>query len=118
MEIQIPFQEQFKDAMLTGTKTKTSRTKKYGTIGDKFKAFGAEFIIVNQEEEKLQYVADHYYKDEGFERPEQFINIWVELHPRKGWDPNQKVWVHEFMRMDKEHAQKKLEVMNEQRKRA
>ena len=110
MEIQLPFKEQFKDVMLSGTKNKTSRTKKYGQIGDTFKAFGATFIMINQEEEELQFVAEHYYEDEGFKKPKEFISIWVEIHPRKGWDPKQKVWVHEFMRTDKSREQRKLEL--------
>jgi hypothetical protein len=110
MEIQLPFKEQFREDMLAGKKTKTSRTKKYGSIGDTFKAFEATFIIVDQCEEELQFVAEHYYMDEGFNKPKEFIDIWKEIHPRKGWDPKQKVWVHEFMRTDKSSQQRKLEL--------
>jgi len=111
MEIRLPFKADFKDSMLSEEKTFTSRTKRYGEIGNTFKAFGATFTIIQQFQRKLQDVADNYHKQEGFESPEEFQKVWIELHPRKGWDPEQIVWVHEFKKgLTKTIGQQNLEV--------
>ena len=47
MNVIIPFRPEFKDKMLKGLKTATSRTKKYGNAGDTFNAFGATFRIIH-----------------------------------------------------------------------
>jgi N4-acetylcytidine amidohydrolase len=97
MEIKnFPFSKEFENSMICGTKTKTSRNKKYGNIGDTFTAFGKKFTIVNVEKEKLEKVAKEYHADEGFASPDGFIEKWKELHPIKKWDPDHIVFVHSF----------------------
>lgn len=97
MEIEkFPFSPEFEKSMLKGIKTKTSRNKKYGEIGDTFTAFGNKFTIVNIEKEKLEKVANEYCVEEGFMKPEEFIEKWNKLHPIKKWDPEQIVFVHSF----------------------
>lgn len=97
MEIDyFPFSPEFKKVMLKGIKTKTSRTKKYGFAGDTFIAFDRQFTLVDVKKEKLKHIAENYFKEEGFESPEGFIEKWKQLHPKKGWDPEQLVFVHDF----------------------
>ncbi len=100
MKVKIPFQEEFRDRMLDGKKTCTSRTKRYGEVGDTFEAFGAELRIAITHKHPLYNVADILYEQEGFDTPEEFKACWIKLHPRRGFDPEQKVWVHFFRRTD------------------
>ena len=99
MEVDIPFKEQFEESMLSGDKVCTSRNKKYGSSKDVFQRFGAHFMLVAIPKLPLKTVAFFLYKEEGFSSPEEFIDIWKKLHPRKGYDPEQLVFVHFFIRV-------------------
>ena len=104
-KINLPFRKEFRDKILSGQKTCTSRTKQYGKFGDTFEAFGAEFTITHLERaNKYGYtlfdIAHYHYREEGFDTPEEFIECWKKIHPRKGYDPDQTVYVHFFKRLD------------------
>ena len=103
-----PFSEQFKVNMLLGNKTKTSRNKKYGNAGDTFKIFGETFTITEIKKEKLDVIKNKYYREEGFFSPIDFENIWIKLHPRKGWEPDKLVFVHSFKKGKINTGQRKL----------
>lgn len=105
--IDIPFNGKFREVMLNGTKTMTSRNKKYGDPGDTFERFEAVFVIKRIQQKNLGDIAANFFIEEGCESPADFMDIWKKLHPRRGWDPDQMVWTHEFQ---KEAEQKKLEV--------
>ena len=98
MEVTIPFLGVFEDAMLKGYKIQTARTKRYGRLGDTFTAFGQKFVITRVFQYFLSTVAKYNYRIEGLDSPEQFQEIWKRLHPRKGYRPDDKVWVHVFKR--------------------
>lgn len=98
MEVKIPFMDEFKDVLLDGTKTWTSRTRRYGKAGDTFRAFGHEFEIVKVEKRVLWDVANHF-KEEGCKSAEHFKDVWRKLHRRKGWTPEKRVYVHIFRRI-------------------
>lgn len=100
MKVKIPFKEQFRQAMLSGRKTMTSRTKRYGEVEDTFDAFGATFQITDVMRCSLMLVANEYYLDEGCDSSEDFVKIWEKIHPRRGFDPNQGVYVHTFEKME------------------
>ena len=100
MKVKIPFKEDFKELLLKGGKTATSRTKQYGQQGDTFAAFGAEFEITAVERHPLRVVKWHFYKQEGFYSPEGFGKVWDLIHPRRGYAPDLLVWVHFFKRVD------------------
>ena len=100
MRVSIPFQPEFETAMLSGWKRCTTRTKKYGREGDIFEAFGQNFRLVSVYELPLSAVLA-FYNQEGFKSPEAFIACWERLHPRKKWQPDQKVWIHWFERIPK-----------------
>lgn len=95
-EVNLPFNDRFRDQMLKGLKTMTSRTKRYGETGNTFAAFGATFLIRVTTQFTLGEIARYFYRNEGFSSPEEFIAFWNEIHPRKGYDPEQKVYVHDF----------------------
>jgi len=99
VEVIIPFKESFRTAMLTDKKTKTSRNKKYGKSGDTFKKFGAVFEIISVEKHPLKKVAEEWFFEEGCLTAEEFKNIWISLHPLKGYEKDKEVFVHTFKRI-------------------
>lgn len=94
--IKIPFNADFERLILEGKKTATSRTKRYGEVGDCFEAFGKEFFITDIQKLCLGIIATFHYEEEGFETPKEFAKCWAELHPRKGFDPYQYVYFISF----------------------
>ncbi len=103
MRITIPFRAHFRDAIIQGRKTVTSRTRKYGKPGDEFEAFGFVFVVDRLERVRLATVANQHFQVEGFSNPEQFKNEWMDIHPRRGYDSEQRVWLHWFRRKDPRH---------------
>jgi hypothetical protein len=99
-QIQIPFMEMFREKMLSGKKTWTSRTRKYGAPGDTFMAFGSTFELVNVMEMRLGVVAWLHHRDEGCNSQEEFVECWKQIHPRKGYVPSQVVWIHQFKKKE------------------
>ena len=95
-EVSIPFREDMTRAVLDGFKFCTSRTKCYGNPGDTFVLEGRTFLIKYVMHATLEYVANNLYGREGTASPEAFVALWNEIHPRRGFDPSQKVWVHFF----------------------
>lgn len=96
-KVDIPFKKRFESALCAGVKTCTSRTKRMGEIGDVFESFGEDFMIMDIKLISLWWIAYFLYYNEGCESPEEFIEIWDEIHPVKGFDPSQIVHVHFFL---------------------
>jgi len=96
MRINIPFQERWREAILDGRKVCTSRGKRYGKPGDTFGVFGSEFELLAVAKVSLEDVSNHLFRQEGCRSPEEFQEIWVELHHRKGFAPEKMVYVHWF----------------------
>lgn len=86
--------------MLTGKKTMTTRSKKYGDMGDTFEIFGQKFIIKNIVKLRVGVVAYTYYDAEGLNSPEEFIEIWKKIHPMVGFQPDRKYWAHIFIKVE------------------
>lgn len=97
--VDIPFQPYWEEAMLSGRKTCTTRPRRYGNPGDTFAAFGAEFEIVTVTREQLGKVAFLLFDIEGCDSPEHFIDIWNQLHPRRGFQTGDERWAHRFRRL-------------------
>jgi len=91
----IPFRKDMQALILAGKKTATTRTKRYGIVGDWFYIGSKAYVLTNVEKVTLGYVATQKYRDEGFESPHDFIHVWQQIHP-KGFIDEQKVWLHEF----------------------
>jgi len=94
--IALTFKPLFREALLSGRKTMTSRTKKYGKPGDQFEAFGGIFHLTEVRKKLLGGIAEHYFHQEGCDSPIHFQQVWKALHPRKGFDPEQEVYLHIF----------------------
>ncbi|KKK50918.1 hypothetical protein LCGC14_3120210 [marine sediment metagenome] len=94
--IQVPFLEEFRERMLDGRKTATTRTKRFGKVGDVFDAFGELFWISDVQAVKLFDVADLEFSAEGFEDPDAFLEVWDRLHPRVKHNLDRVVYLHRF----------------------
>lgn len=83
-------------------KTATTRSKRYGEIGDIHSVVGLSLWLetIYQARVTLGFVARYFWRHEGAISEEDFIKVWVEIHPKKGFDPNQKVWLHLFREID------------------
>ena len=85
--------------MLSGRKICTTRTKRYGRVGDIFKAFREKFEIINVDKYFLGQATFLFSYKDGFESPDEMKEFWKKLHSRKGFDPQQKVFVHWFRKI-------------------
>lgn len=105
-EVKIPFQLEFKEPMLSGKKTMTTRPKKYGQPGDWFKAFGATFLLTEVYQVHLNLVAFTCYNEEGFNSPQEFRECWDKLHPHVTFEekPNRPVYLHRFVQRPQKGA--------------
>jgi hypothetical protein len=95
MQISIPFKERFREPMLNGTKTMTSRTKCYGIVGDWFNAFGKTYVLTSVIERHFDFIVNHW-KEEGCFSREDFLGVWKEIHPRHKVSMTDKFWTHSF----------------------
>jgi len=94
-EINIPFNKWSKER-LRYTKRATTRTKKYGEIGDYFYADGTKFILNLVIKVPLWFVLQELWGSEGAVNEFELHEVWADLHPKKGVDINQMVWYHHF----------------------
>ena len=102
MKVKIPFLERFREPMLSGRKTMTSRSKKYGEYGDTFDVFGATFEIVEPIARLSLGDIASFWREEGFESLEDFVECWTNLHPRVGYDVNRVYYCHIFKKAIKD----------------
>ena len=54
------------------------------------------FEIFSIESRTLEYIRDYLWYAEGTNSPEEFEEIWIEIHPRKGFVPSDRKYVHWF----------------------
>lgn len=100
MQICIPFKERFREPMLNGTKTMTTRTKIYGGIGDWFNVFGATFALTSVDAVPFKIIRLQW-KAEGCNSEEDFLAVWKEIHPRHNPAPFELFYVHRFQNITK-----------------
>lgn len=106
-EVNIPFQPEFKDSMLAGNKTATTRTSRFGRPGDWFPAFGRIFVLTEVYQIRLSLAIYRFHQDEGFSSPGEFINCWDRLHPRVTYAERRArlVYLHRFTITQKAYPQ-------------
>ena len=96
MEIKIPFNGWSKDKIRLQKKTATTRNQKYGETGDIFwvekKMFKLDLVI----KLPLWFVITELYPSEGAESMMELKKVWEDIHPRKGYVPEQIVWYHHW----------------------
>lgn len=101
-EITIPFLERFRRDIVTGQKIMTTRTKKYGEVGDYFwvddGSYRTKIVLLAVFRIRLFHVAYHFYRAEGLRTPEDFITVWNQIHPKRNYvvDEQNNFFVHVF----------------------
>ena len=99
--VEIPFNDWSKKALVTLQKRATSRSKKYGNVGDIFVVDNVTYKLLLVVKLPLWFVTTYLFSTEGASDRLEFIRIWEKIHPRKGWIPDTEVWYHFFMVWEK-----------------
>jgi hypothetical protein len=89
-----PFMSEFQAPLLSGRKTATTRPQKWGEPGDTFDAFGVRFELLTVTRLPLWIVAEKFYREEGFEEPDGFVNAWLKVH--NSYKADRIVYLHRF----------------------
>lgn len=104
-KIEIPFNDWSKDKLRGDKKTATTRSKPYGSPGDTFEVdltimeFDGDirtYELTLVTKKTLMVVANNHYDEEGAESPQEFIEVWNQLHPRRKYRPMDIKWFHKF----------------------
>jgi len=96
MEISIPFNDWSKARLAAHCKRATSRYKKYGNVGDEFIVDGYKYQIELVIKLPLWLISEELYKSEGCVSKKEFIDVWEQIHKRRGLRPFDEVWYHHF----------------------
>jgi len=94
--IDIPFNEWSEKRLREGRKTATTRTKRYGDPGDRFRAAGANYELTHVVKVPLGIVAEQFYDVEGARTTAAFVEVWEDIHYRRGFERDWEVWLHLF----------------------
>lgn len=100
--IGIPMNEWSQGRLREGEKSATTRTERYGERGDRFEAVGRVYELTDVIPAPLRLVAVHFHEEEGCESKEEFIEVWEDIHYRKGYKPDWMVYLHLFRGVDDE----------------
>lgn len=98
--VKIPFNDWSLDKLRKGKKTCTSRYKKYGQIGDRFIAVDSIYELIGIYKLQLNYIIETFYKEEGADSPNELLQIWIDIHPKRGYRPNDFVYLHLFKKVE------------------
>lgn len=79
-----------------GKKSAVRRSNRFGEVGDTWELDGELFVLVNVYQQKLGNVTEANAKQEGYPNLDEYINGITSIHEGSVWDPEYKVWVHEF----------------------
>lgn len=113
-KIDMPFLRESKEAMLSGKKRASTRTRRYGYPGDWFKQFGRTFMLTSVQRTFLDIVVSDHYLEEGFNSSGEFIECWDRLHPRVPYAqrPTRVVFYHRFTLTRSRYHQDRLKMGN------
>lgn len=95
----LPFLERFRDPILSGLKTVTTRSKAYGKAGDVLDTPFGRVRLVKVERRALAYVRDALWREEGVSSPVEFERIWNEIHTGRGFREDDVRYVHHFQKL-------------------
>ena len=106
-EVNIPFQPDFREPMLSGKKTVTTRTTCFGRPGDRFPAFGRTFLLTEVYRTPLYSIVFNHYREEGFASPQAFVECWNKIHWQVIYTqrPARPVYLHRFTITQKAYPQ-------------
>lgn len=97
--IRLPFQPEWRARVLSGAKTTTVRTRRYGEPGDEFELDGALLRLVRVTPMPLRAARDLHFREEGVASAREFEEVWRANHPTRGFRGEDQVWVHSFERI-------------------
>ena len=89
-------QKKLVDATLSGSKTEQRRDGVYGYPGDRFELQGRLFEITSLSHDRLGDMTEEHAKREGFPDLDSYRSLIVRMHRGMEWDPDHRVWVHQF----------------------
>jgi hypothetical protein len=96
--LSIPFKRRFDGPMRDGIKTRTWRTRKYGSPGERFARGGQEYELTIVERAVMGSVPA-YWREEGFNSPDDAIETLKEIFPENGYEPDRMGWAHWFRKI-------------------
>lgn len=88
------------EAALAGRKTQQRRNGVYGYPGEKFVLEGKQFEVTGLFRETLGEMTDATAQAEGYPSLDMYKDLILRMHKGMDWDPDSKVWVHEFKQLD------------------
>lgn len=92
----LPFLPRFREPVLRGVKTITTRSKKYGEPGDVLRTPFGLVRLTRVERRTLAHVRDNLWREEGVTCPDEFELVWREIHSTRGFQPDDVRVVHHF----------------------
>lgn len=97
-KVNIPFHDRFKIAIASGNKIMTTRSKRYGHIGDYFilPETSIRCMIMGVEKMKLGFIVKNFFKEEGFNSEKDFIDFWITIH--RTYEADKEYYLHTFRR--------------------
>lgn len=98
--LDVPMNDWSVGKLRNGEKSATTRTERYGNPGDRFEAADTVYELTHVVEVPLHVVAGYFYEPEGCKTKGEFIEVWEEIHPRKGYEPDWMVYLHLFRGVD------------------
>lgn len=99
VDFEIPMNGWSEDKLYKGQKTATTRTTRYGDPGDRFEAVGNIYALTHVVKVPLEVVADHFWEEEGCEDRAEFLEVWNDIHYRRGYESDWEVWLHLFRKV-------------------
>lgn len=99
VDFEIPMNDWSEEKLYNGVKTATTRTTRYGDPGDRFESVGYIYALTHVVKVPLEVVAEHFWAEEGCENKAEFLEVWNDIHYRRGYDPDWEVWLHLFRRV-------------------
>lgn len=89
------------EKVINGQKTATRRSGRYADVGEKWTFQDKGFIVKNVYQQKLGEVTDADALMEGYQSLEEYKQSILSIHPGMKWQPEMKVWVHEYESVEK-----------------
>lgn len=103
----LPFLDDFVPAIREGRKTRTARSKAYGMRGEVVDSPAGPLRLLSVVQVPLHIVRDGFWKSEGVESPEAFVEVWKQIHPSAGFNPDRMVFLHHFRPVERQAEQEK-----------
>lgn len=86
------------EAALSGLKTEQRRDGVYAYPGETFELEGVLFTVTGLERQTLGDMTDVSAQAEGYPNMEAYKALILRMHQGMEWNPDHKVWVHQFQK--------------------